>query len=312
MKALHYTQMLATLLRWTYFYLSISVPVRAAALSGSAINTTRIGFKNFKPDAPVASGRQWDINDTALLIPRITSIITAQSGDTAFLPCHVTLKEEHGVSWVRRRDWYILTADSKVYSRDERVRVSYTDKPEPTWTLLIKFIRKEDEGVYDCQITTRQGATAQSIELRIVEPQAVLVGTEDVYVGVGSPFTITCVITNTLKPPEYVLWSVGSKPLNFGTDQGAVRHGNGGHSVTFDPGPPSVSRLAVHSATATDSGRYTCQPSSGLSATTNVHVALGNEMAAIQAADAAGRGSFRWMLLALSLTISVLNLYWNG
>ena len=35
-------------------------------------------------------------------------------------------------------------------------------------------------------------------------------------------------------------------------------------------------------------------------------------MAAIQAADAAGRGSFRWMLLALSLTISVLNLYWNG
>ena len=79
-----------------------------------------------------------------------------------------------------------------------------------------------------------------------------------------------------MKPPEYVLWSVGSKPLNFGTDQGAVRHGNGGHSVTFDPGPPSVSRLAVHSATATDSGRYTCQPSSGLSATTNVHVALGD------------------------------------
>jgi len=73
-----------------------------------------------------------------------------------------------------------------------------------------------------------------------------------------------------------VLWSVGSKPLNFGTDQGAIRQGNGGHSVTFDPGPPSVSRLAVHSAAATDSGRYTCQPSSGLSATTNVHVALGN------------------------------------
>ena len=34
------------------------------------------------------------------------------------------------------------------------------------------------------------------MELRIVEPQAVLVGAEDVYVGVGSPFTITCVITN--------------------------------------------------------------------------------------------------------------------
>ncbi len=30
----------------------------------------------------------------------------------------------------------------------------------------------------------------------MVEPLAVLVGAEDVYVGVGSPFTITCVITN--------------------------------------------------------------------------------------------------------------------
>ena len=43
-----------------------------------------------------------------------------------------------------------------------------------------------------------------------------------------------------------------------------------------------------------------------------IFLTKGNEMAAIQAADAAGRGSFRWMLLALSLTISVLNLYWNG
>lgn len=51
---------------------------------------------------------------------------------------------------------------------------------------------------------------------------------------------------------------------------------NGGYAVTFDPGPPSVSRLAVHSASATDSGRYTCQPSSGLSASTHVHVALGS------------------------------------
>lgn len=57
------------------------------------------------------------------------------------------------VSWVRRRDWYILTADSKVYSKDERFRVSYIDSPDHTWTLLIKYIKKDDEGVYDCQVT---------------------------------------------------------------------------------------------------------------------------------------------------------------
>ena len=79
----------------------------------------------------------------------------------------------------------------------------------------------------------------------------------------------------TLKLPEYVLWNVDSKPLNFGSDHGWSRQGNGGHSITFDLGPPSVSRLSVHSATAIDSGRYTCQPPSGLPASTNVHVALG-------------------------------------
>lgn len=114
----------------------------------------------------------------------------------------------------------------------------------------------------------------------------------------------------TLKPPEYVQWSVDSKPLNFGvvmSSSGASgselagglqgssvfpssgAHGNqyfqplalkvgmSGHAVTFDAGPPSVSRLVVHSAAASDSGRYTCQPSSGLPASTHVHVALGNE-----------------------------------
>jgi len=45
-------------------------------------------------------GRRWDLNETGIAPPaRISSVITAQSGDTAFLPCHVPLREEHGVSF---------------------------------------------------------------------------------------------------------------------------------------------------------------------------------------------------------------------
>ena len=58
------------------------------------------------------------------------------------------------MSWIRRRDWYSLAADKKIYSHDERFRVSFVDAPESTWTLLIKFIRKDDEGIYDCQVHT--------------------------------------------------------------------------------------------------------------------------------------------------------------
>jgi hypothetical protein len=45
-----------------------------------------------------------------------------------------------------------LTADSKVYSRDERIRVTSVESTENTWTLLIKYIQKDDEGIYDCQV----------------------------------------------------------------------------------------------------------------------------------------------------------------
>jgi neurotrimin len=62
------------------------------------------------------------------------------------------------VSWVRRRDWHILTADSKVYSRDERIRVTSVDSTENTWTLLIKYIQKDDEGIYDCQVEFKKFA----------------------------------------------------------------------------------------------------------------------------------------------------------
>jgi hypothetical protein len=45
------------------------------------------------------SGRKWDLNETETpLPPKINTVITAQTGDTAFLPCHVSLREDHGVS----------------------------------------------------------------------------------------------------------------------------------------------------------------------------------------------------------------------
>ena len=50
------------------------------------------------------SGRKWDSNETETpLPPKINTVITAQTGDTAFLPCHVSLREDHGVSiWFKK------------------------------------------------------------------------------------------------------------------------------------------------------------------------------------------------------------------
>ena len=76
-------------------------------------------------------------------------------------------------------------------------------------TLRLRFVIKEVDVFcfeWQRQISTRRGVTSQSIELRIVEPQAILVGAPDVYVGVGSPFTITCAITNVSGHSFYKLF----------------------------------------------------------------------------------------------------------
>ncbi|KAF4525985.1 hypothetical protein B566_EDAN000777 [Ephemera danica] len=54
------------------------------------------------------------------------------------------------VSWVRRRDWHILTSGVFTYTNDERFQVAHTEGSDD-WTLQIKYVQKRDNGTYECQ-----------------------------------------------------------------------------------------------------------------------------------------------------------------
>ena len=57
------------------------------------------------------------------------------------------------VTWVRIRDWHILTSGLLTYTADARFRVKHAaDAFE--WTLEIKYLQKRDEGTYYCQVTS--------------------------------------------------------------------------------------------------------------------------------------------------------------
>ncbi|KAI5692788.1 hypothetical protein M8J75_001253 [Diaphorina citri] len=77
--------------------------------------------------------------------------VTAQLGTTAFLPCRVRNLGERAVSWVRRRDWHILTSGVLTYTNDARFQVIHTDGSDD-WNLQIKFLQKRDNGTYECQV----------------------------------------------------------------------------------------------------------------------------------------------------------------
>ena len=104
--------------------------------------------------------------------------LTVQLGGTAFLVCKVPGVDRVGVnwvcqqilfnvcrslfdlvffcsvqnqiSWIRRRDWHILSSGAQLYTNDERFGIIHTPGSN-TWTLQIKFVQRRDNGLYECQ-----------------------------------------------------------------------------------------------------------------------------------------------------------------
>ena len=56
------------------------------------------------------------------------------------------------VSWIRRRDWHILSAGDAVFTQDQRFKLHREGSDGSKWTLMIKNLNEEDEGTYVCQV----------------------------------------------------------------------------------------------------------------------------------------------------------------
>ena len=54
------------------------------------------------------------------------------------------------MSWIRRRDWHILSVGDSVFTQDARFQLHHDDGSK--WTLMIKFLKEGDEGTYVCQV----------------------------------------------------------------------------------------------------------------------------------------------------------------
>uniref|UniRef100_A0A182MDW0 Immunoglobulin V-set domain-containing protein n=1 Tax=Anopheles culicifacies TaxID=139723 RepID=A0A182MDW0_9DIPT len=57
---------------------------------------------------------------------------------------------QNQISWIRRRDWHILSSGAQMYTNDERFAILHTPGSN-TWTLQIKFVQRRDHGTYECQ-----------------------------------------------------------------------------------------------------------------------------------------------------------------
>ncbi|CAH0696130.1 unnamed protein product [Spodoptera exigua] len=206
--------------------------------------------------------------------------VVVQLGAVAFLHCPVRNLGERGVSWVRRRDWHIISSGMLMYTNDERFQVLHSEGSDD-WILQIKYVQKRDNGTYECQVSTGGGTLSRLVHLHIAVPEAFILGADEHHVDAGSTINLVCIIEKALYcsssgcmrqspvPPQYVFWYHNARMINYDAARGVT--------VLTEPGPKTQSALAIRSAGPQHSGNYTCCAANTEPAHIFVYVTQGSE-----------------------------------
>ncbi|KAM3961644.1 hemicentin-1-like [Aphomia sociella] len=196
---------------------------------------------------------------------------TVQLGEDAYLNCRISLLLDKTVSWVRRRGRdempELLTVGATTYAADNRVTVA---KRYPgNWRLLIREVKPDDEGVYECQISTHPPRVSRTY-LHVNTPQVWVVDEAgapllEKYYEAESTLALVCRARH-VETPALLTWLHEGRALNADTTRGGI-------SVKTEQvtgGADSLLRLAR--VNTSDSGNYTCVVRGARSHTVSVHV----------------------------------------
>ncbi|SPP79303.1 uncharacterized protein LOC117582186 [Drosophila guanche] len=272
--------------------------------------------------------------------------ITGRTGHTeAIIKCRVDSLHDKSVSWIRKRDLHILTVGTATYTSDKRFQVTES-KDAREWTLHVKSPQARDSGIYECQVNT-EPKMSMAFQLNIIEispdAKAVISGPPDLHFKAGSAIILNCVVQQpSVKDIGPIYWYRGEHMITpFDADDGEAagptstkEEQQRGHPLEVEASPNDVlsevdlqrefatriamesqlgdtlkSRLRIANAQTTDTGNYTCQPTTASSASVLVHVINDENPAAMQKSEALAlpglglRLELCWMfLLVLALS----------
>ncbi|XP_063844734.1 uncharacterized protein LOC135091220 [Scylla paramamosain] len=206
------------------------------------------------------------------------SIVTAQVGASVILHCKTSSATGGLVSWIRKRDYQLLTVGLHTHSSDDRFSINYVHWD---WQLHIRYVQPRDAGLYECQVSSHP-PTSLFVRLQVVEAEAEILGAPEKHVKLGSILRLVCIMHHTTEALSYVFWYRGNEMINYESEEGT------GSVVVESDDHTSV--LIVASATRLHSGNYTCAPSNTKPASILVHVLNGEYPAAMQHGESSCRG----------------------
>ncbi|KAH8298281.1 hypothetical protein KR018_012649 [Drosophila ironensis] len=278
--------------------------------------------------------------------------ITGRTGHTeAIIKCRVDSLHDKSVSWIRKRDLHILTVGTATYTTDKRFQVTES-KDSREWTLHVKSPQAKDTGIYECQVNT-EPKMSMAFQLNIIEispdAKAVISGPHDLHFKAGSAIILNCVVQQpSVKDIGPIYWYRGEHMITpFDADDGpqpepernSPARGAGNRHEPEDVSPNDImsevalqrefatriamesqlgdtlkSRLRISNAQTTDTGNYTCQPTTASSASVLVHVINDENPAAMQKSGAFAQGPLQlvplllWLLMVLKPMEMLLSL----
>ncbi|XP_018329310.1 T-lymphocyte activation antigen CD86 [Agrilus planipennis] len=192
--------------------------------------------------------------------------VTAIVGKTAHLSCQIKNLGDRTVSWIRHRDLHLLTVGRSTYTSDQRF-VSIHNHHSDDWTLQVRYTQRRDSGIYECQVSTTP-PIGHSMYLSVIEPVTTVLGGPEMFINRGSTMNLTCIVQHSPEPPPSIFWTHNSQEINYDSPRGGV-------SVITEKGEITVSYLLVQRAKDSDSGKYTCNPTTANPASVVVHVLNG-------------------------------------
>ncbi|XP_017010291.2 uncharacterized protein dpr13 isoform X2 [Drosophila takahashii] len=198
-----------------------------------------------------------------------STVVTTQIGATAHVPCTVHHIGEGVVSWIRKKDYHLLTVGLTTYSSDERFSATHLKHSED-WTLQIKFVQLRDAGVYECQVSTHP-PTSIFLHLSVVA-RAEITGPPIRYLTPGSTLRLQCRVVQNTEASEYIFWYHDNRMINYDIDRGI--------NVSTEPDFQS-SELTIQRTRREHSGNFTCVASNTQPASVLVHIFKGDNPAAM-------------------------------
>lgn len=227
------------------------------------------------------------------LTENCTTVI-AQIGTTAVLHCEVSDITENTVTWIRRKDYSLLSVGLVTYSADSRF-FSAHGRHVKDWALHIRFATSADGGYYECQVPTHP-PTSIFFKLVLVAAYAEIVGESEKIIHEGSMLRLVCVVKRSTEPPSYVFWYFENRMINYDLNGVSVHNGR------------QTSELMIGKAEPRHAGNYTCVPANAKAASVTVHVVQSETPAAMQHGNNSSASTQQIKTVVLIIVILVLSL----